>query len=427
MPHARAAILSIGDELTLGQSVDTNSAWLSARLLDMGILVAEHGTVPDDAPSITAAIRRLAAGANLVISTGGLGPTTDDLTRAGLAGALGEPPEEDPAALDSIRAYLSAGGRAVTDANRVQAQRPRSAAWLQNNHGTAPGLAARVGDADVFCLPGPPREMMPMFGAHVAPRLVPPSGRCIATRSIHTVGLPESEVARRLGELMDRDRNPTVGTTVSRGIVTCRLRYDGSADAGPVMDALEVQVRSRLAPHIFGVADDTLASTVLGLLRGRGQTLATVESCTGGLLGSMLTAVPGSSAAYLGGWITYSNDLKRSQVGVPPVTLAPNGPGAVSREVAEAMATGGLDRSGADHALAITGVAGPDGGTVTKPVGTVWIALQSRQGGQDSRRFRFVGGRDNVRLWSSTLALEMLRLRLVAASGVRLQGEQPPR
>jgi nicotinamide-nucleotide amidase len=264
--------------------------------------------------------------------------------------------------------------------------------------------------------------MMPMFDAHVAPRLSPPPGRRVATRALHTVGLAESEVARRLGDLMDRTRNPLVGTTVSRGIVTCRLRATGSATAA--LDGTEADIRARLAPHVFGSAQDTLSSVVLALLRERRQTLATVESCTGGLLGSMVTEVPGSSSSYLGGWVTYANELKTSQVGVPPETFAPGGPGAVSRECAEAMSTGGLEKSGATNALAVTGIAGPDGGTETKPVGTVWISLASRGLPADTRRFRLLGGRDNVRLWSATLALEVLRLSLLGHTGVRLLGEQ---
>lgn len=424
VPHTRAAILSIGDELILGQSVDTNSAWLSARLLDHGIRAIEHATLPDDEGAITAALHRLAAHADLVISTGGLGPTSDDLTRAALGSVLGEPLEEDPAALAAIRAYFARRGRAMADTNRVQALRPRSATLLPNYHGTAPGLTARVGEASVFCLPGPPREMTAMFEASVVPRLAPAPGRRIATRALHTVGLAESEVALRLGDLMDRSRSPLIGTTASRGIVTCRVRFEGFTDPASTLAASEAEVRARLAPHVFGSGDESLPAVLLELLKQRTHTLATVESCTGGLLGSMLTDVSGSSASYLGGWVTYTNDLKTSQIGVPPATFTPGGPGAVSRECAEAMAVGGLERSGATHALAITGIAGPGGGTEDKPVGTVWVSLASSGGFRNTRKFLFLGGRENVRLWSATLALEMLRLRLLGHAGVRLLGEQ---
>jgi nicotinamide-nucleotide amidase len=418
--HRRAAILAVGDELTLGQTLDTNSRWLAERLLDAGTVVIEHVTVPDDVAAHAAALRRLGIMVDVIVSSGGLGPTADDLTRLALADAMNEPLVEDAEAIVAVRAYFARSSRPMPEANRVQALRPRSAACLPNPNGTAPGLAGAVGGCDVFCLPGPPREMMPMFEAQVRPRLRPPTDRRVATRVLHTIGLGESEIAQRLGDLMDRSRNPLVGTTASQAVVSCRVRYEGAEDPGPALHETEAAVRRRLEPYVFGVDDQTLPGVVLTLLAGKAATIATVESCTGGLLGTMLTDVAGSSACYLGGWVTYTNVMKQREVGVPPAIVRPGGPGAVSRECALAMAQGGLVRSGGDHCLAITGVAGPDGGSPDKPVGTVWIALVSRAEPADIRRFQFTGERANVRDWSAKSALAMLRMRLAGVSGAGL-------
>lgn len=418
--HRRAAILSIGDEIALGQTLDTNSQWLSAQLLERGIVPVEHVTVADDAAAIANALRRLAATVDVIVVTGGLGPTPDDLTRQGLAAAAGSALEEDQGALESIREYFARLSRSMPETNRVQALVPRGASCLPNDHGTAPGIAAVVGGCDVCCLPGPPREMHPMFEVHVAPRLRPAPGQPVRTRVLHTVGLPESDVAARLGDLMERQRTPLVGTTASGALVSCRIRDERSGDVSPSIEDIERQVRERLAPHVFGVDEQTLPSVVLERLREASATVATVESCTGGLIGKMLTDVPGSSDAYTGGWITYTNRMKQDEVGVPAWLFEPGGPGAVSRECAWSMAAGGLERSGAVHCLAVTGIAGPTGSTNEKPVGTVWIALASKGPGLDVRCFQLSGDRESIRDWSAKLALGMLYLRLAGAEGTRL-------
>jgi nicotinamide-nucleotide amidase len=421
--HATAAILSVGDELALGQTLDTNSAWLSAHLVEIGIVPVEHAAVHDDRPAIASAIARLATVADLVIVTGGLGPTADDLTRQGLADAMGEPLIADADALAEVKRWFESRGRTMPDINAAQALRPASARVLRNENGTAPGLHGLVradGRAvDVFCLPGPPREMMLMFATSVTPSLRAPAGRVVLTRSIRTFGLGESDVATRLGELMTRGRNPLIGTTVSAGIVTCRVRWEGDPAAGAAAVAQAgLDIRERLGVYAFGEDEDTLASSALALLRSRGLTLATVESCTGGLVGGAITAIAGSSDAYLGGWVTYANELKVGEVGVPAELASPGGPGAVSREAAEAMALGGLERSGAGACVSVTGIAGPGGGTPEKPVGTVWIGLAVRHGEPAAgaaprilaRRFLFPGPRESVRTLSVNAALAIVRL-----------------
>lgn len=403
--HRTAAILSVGDELTLGQKLDTNSQWVAQRLADAGVLVAIKMTVPDDLGAIAARFRELSRAHDVVISTGGLGPTLDDLTRGALAEAMGEGLVEDAVALAEIRAWFAGAGRVMAEANRVQALRPVSAVCLSNEMGTAPGLGAVCGGADVFCLPGPPREMRPMFERCVAPALRP--DRVVVTRVLQTVGLGESAIADLLGGLMDRGRNPLVGTTASGGVVSCRLRYEGTdrVEAERLLNETDDLVRERIGASVFAEGERSLAETVLGLLRRRGERVATVESCTGGLIGQMLTDVPGAADAYVGGWVTYTNEMKMREVGVEPAVFAAHG--AVSEACCRAMAEGGLARSGADYALAVTGVAGPSGGSEEKPVGTVWVGLASRAGTR-AERFLFKGDRQMVRLRSAVAGLAML-------------------
>jgi nicotinamide-nucleotide amidase len=482
--HARAVIVSIGDELVLGQSLDTNSRWLSEELLARGVRPVRHVTVEDDEAVIAGELVRSSGEADLVVVTGGLGPTADDLTRAALARAMGAVLEIDAGAMAQVEGWYAARGRVMPEVNRVQAMRPVGAVCLENPNGTAPGVRAVVGEADVFCLPGPPREMRPMFERFVAGALRP--GAVVRTRLVRTFGLGESKVAELLGELMDRSRNPLVGTTAQAGVVTVRMRWEGEGrqkdeggrmkdePAGPSagtgrapsegprgerewdLDETERAVRERLGAAVVtpagGDGDLGLAEVVVGLLKARGERLAVVESCTGGLLGEKVTAVAGSSAVFCGGWITYTNAMKAVQAGVPEgyfPEVREGAPGAVSGEVARAMALGGLERGvwelrggvegegarstpprggggGVEHCLAITGIAGPDGGSEGKPVGTVWICRASGDGTVDCRRFLFAGGREAVREWAAVMALGMLRLKL-AGVDLGLVGEQERR
>lgn len=433
--HATAAVLAVGDEITLGQTLDTNSAWLSQRLREVGIVPVEHVTVPDDRARHVAALRRLGREVDLVVCTGGLGPTADDLTRRALAEASDDSLVEDAVALAEVEAFFAARSREMPAINRVQAQRPSKGRTIPNLNGTAPGLHTTVGRADVFCLPGPPSEMKPMFEHHVLPRLNPPAGRTVRTRVLHCFGIGESDLATRLGDLMKRERMPLVGTTASGGVVSIRMRYEGplpAVEADQLLEQTEREARGRAADFVFGSGDDRLAGVVLRLLRERGETLACVESCTGGLLGAMITEIPGSSISFLGGLVTYANEVKGDLVGVPREVLEFPGPGAVSTECAVAMATGGLERMQTTHCLAITGIAGPDGAVPAtadrpgKPVGTVLIARVSRDGGRDVRRFHFPGDRASVRSWSAASALGMLRQHLAGLPPVRILRQVEP-
>ncbi|MBX3384990.1 MAG: CinA family nicotinamide mononucleotide deamidase-related protein [Phycisphaeraceae bacterium] len=422
--HTHAAILSIGDELTRGQMLDTNSRDLSALLLDLGVPTIAHLTIPDDRDAITRALRQLAAAAPLVIVTGGLGPTADDLTRDALADVLAEPLVEDADALAALEALLRARNRPLTPPQRVQTLRPTSAHCLPNARGTAPGLFAFLSTpnptdnttrsaASLFCLPGPPNEWRPMFDRDVRAHLNPPPGLVIRTRLLRVIGLSEAYAATMIPGLMARDRRPQVGITASDGVLTWRICSDNTSSptqAESDLDSTEALIRSAMAHHVIAGAQ-TPAQALVARLTALAQTVTTAESCTGGLIASAITDVPGSSAAFRASWVTYSNDAKSAQLAVSADTLREHG--AVSAPTVREMATGALARAQADFALAVSGVAGPDGGTDRSPVGTVWIALADRASGSTlARRLLIPGDRSDIRRRTVQAALGMLLLHL---------------
>ena len=412
MNAPRAAILSVGDELVLGTTLDTNSRTLSAALREAGLDVVEHRTVADDRAAIAAAMRALASSVDVVISTGGLGPTDDDLTRDALNDLTdaGAPQVEDAVARTDLDAWFAGRGRPMAAINLRQALRPKSARIVRNLGGTAPGLAATLGTCRVFCLPGPPREMIPMFESDVLPAVRPAGAPAIAKRTLGTFGIGESALAERLGSRMTRGREPAVGTTASGSVVSIQVVARG-ADAAARAEHEMAACAGDASPYAFGSEDATLASALLEECRARGRTLAVAESCTGGIVGGMLTAVAGSSDVFLGGWITYSNEMKSAQLGVDPQLIALHG--AVSRETVLAMAAGACARSGATLAVSISGVAGPGGGSAEKPVGTVWIAVHDAVSGTGrARRFEYPGPRDIIRDRSAKTALQLARWAL---------------
>ena len=416
MSATRVAILSVGDELVLGQIEDTHAAWIARALREIGAMPGERRTVGDDRGALARALRDLAASHGAVVVTGGLGPTLDDLTREALCDLVdGDDAAlvEDPAGIAHLGRWFAARGRPMPASNLRQAMRPPSARLLDNPHGTAPGLAAATQDGacEFFCLPGPPNEMRPMFHCFVAP-LLRSEGDVVATAALHTIGLGESAVGELLGELMARGREPSVGTTASDGIVSIRIRATGAHDAArEALEASVVACRSRVGSIVFGRDGETLASVVGAMLAERGRTLATAESCTGGLLGARVTDVAGSSAWYRGGFVTYENARKVADLGVREETLRDHG--AVSHETAIEMARGALLRTGADMAISTTGVAGPSGGSDAKPVGTVYIAVAEKHGSICSRRFHFPGDRATIRSRTAHLALACARFALL--------------
>lgn len=415
-----AWIISIGAELTLGQTVDTNSAWLARRLAGLGVRATRHVTVSDERGDICRVLREAASAADVVLVTGGLGPTDDDLTREALADAMGEPLELDAASLERIRAFFAARGREMPERNASQAMRPRGSRALENPVGTAPGIRAMLGGRPVYVMPGVPYEMEVMFDGHVAGEIgAAARGRVIASETLLTYGLGESVVGERIADLMRRGRNPEVGTTAQHGVIGIRINAEAEsvAEAERLIAADEAELRRRLGPIVFGRGEDTLASVTGRLLVERGATVTTAESCTGGLIGKMLTDVAGSSAYFVGGAVTYSNAAKTSVLGVAEELIA--GHGAVSDAVARAMARGARRVFAADYALAVTGVAGPGGGTAEKPVGLVYAALAD---GRGERCVRLLVGAEFprwvIRHRAACAAINLLRERLGEEGGV---------
>jgi nicotinamide-nucleotide amidase len=412
----RAAIVSIGDELVAGQAPESNARWLADRLSARAVTIEELRVVPDDRAAIAGALQRLARRCDLIVITGGLGPTVDDLTRDALGDLLA--PGRDLLVDDEQQALLRQRfeklGIPMPDSNLVQVRHPEGTRMLANRRGTAPGLAGRLGDCLVYCLPGPPHEMQAMFDRQVLGELSLTDQWVRLTGLVHAYGLPEAEAGERLGRIADRDRTPRVGITVSDAILTARIQAEGAPqDARRQVAHTRALIRQRWSPFVYGDDGQTLAEAVGARLTETGRTVATAESCTGGWLSGLIVDVAGSSDYFIGGWVTYSNQLKTSCLDVPQSLIVEHG--AVSEAVARAMARGALAASGADEGLAITGIAGPGGGTADKPVGTVFIGLARRLEDRvavSARRFRFSGDRTTVRDRSAKSALQLLRFAL---------------
>lgn len=431
-----AFLLSIGDELASGLTVNTNSAWLAEQLGALGIQTVAHLTVGDDMEAIVNAIHAACEHLEgrmdpadkhaLLLISGGLGPTEDDLTRQALADALNQQLVEDPDAMLQVERFFRSINRPMAPSNRQQAMRPTDAAILENTAGTAPGLRVSKGSVEIFVMPGVPREMRIMFAASVQPALEADFGAGTHTvrlvTKINTFGLGESNLGERIKDLMvrhkARDSAPpdghaaiSVGTTVHEGIVSVRIYATAPRQQAQAQtEHLRQILQERLGPLIFSEEDESLESAVGELLKQQRHTVATAESCTGGMLAAMLTNVAGSSGYFQRGWVTYANAAKQQELGVAAPLLAEHG--AVSESVARAMAEGAKHRAQADFALAITGVAGPDGGTPENPVGTVWIALATPSP-TIARKFTFPGTRQQVRLRAAQMALALLRWNLM--------------
>ncbi len=421
-----AILLSIGNELTCGQTVDTNAAWLSRRLAEAGVRVLLQVTAPDDLEPIRAELDRACARADVVLITGGLGPTEDDLTRQALAAAMGRPLVLSPFHAEQIRRFFSTRNLSMPEANVVQAMFPEGSTPIDNTAGTAPGIRATCGRATVFAMPGVPREMKVMFDRDVMPWIrARAGGAAILSRTLNCFGEGESAIGERIGDLMRRDRNPLVGTTASRGVIGIRVhaRGESPAEAAGRLERTCAEIRARLGDLVFGEDQATLAHAVAALLIEQRLTVATAESCTGGLIAKSLTDVPGSSAYFIEGLICYANAAKTRLLGLAPELLAAHG--AVSPQVAEAMAAGCRQRGGTDLAVSTTGIAGPTGGTETRPVGLVYIGLADGAGAvvTEHRLGSFLD-REEIRDRAAKIALNRLRLWLLARRADRGGGSR---
>lgn len=408
-----AEIIAVGTELLLGQIVNTNAQFLAQELAALGMGVYYHTVVGDNLQRLAQTFQQAWDRSQVVILTGGLGPTTDDLTREGVATALERPLSFNEDVWHDITSRMWRTDRPIPENNRRQAMVPQGATVLPNPRGTAPGLALMVEDKLAVLLPGPPREMQPMFVDYVRPLLLERSGHgVILSRSLRVIGIGESALEEQLADLIAEQDNPTIALYASLGELQIRLtaKSDDEAGARSIIAPVEAAIRGRIGNAIFGTDKDTLASVLGQLLRERGYQLALAESCTGGLLGSMITEVPGSSDYFGAGYITYSNEAKKAMLGVPMYLIEEHG--AVSAAVAQAMAEGARKVSRADVGIAITGIAGPGGGTEEKPVGTVYVAVVAPEG-QLVEELALRGERTAIRARSTKTAINLARLLLL--------------
>jgi len=411
----KAELLAIGSELLGPLRAETNSLWLTERLLDAGIEVAARATLADDAALLESAFRAALSRADVVIATGGLGPTADDLTREAAAAATARDLRREPAIVEGLRARFARYGRPMSDTNLKQADVIEGAEALHNTRGTAPGQLLEHQGRTLVLLPGPPGEMKPMFDEQVLPRLRARAGasRVVRRRVLRIAGMSESGVDEVVAPVYSRFENPKTTILGAPGQVELHLvaQADGEAEAESRIDELARLLREALPGRIFSEDGRELPHVVTHLLRERSLTLALAESCTGGLLSARLTDVPGVSAVLERAVVSYANRAKVEALGVDAALLERHG--AVSEEVAAAMAAGIMEAARSDVAVAITGIAGPDGGTSDKPVGLVFVAICGAAGTR-VRRNHFPGGRELVRQQATQVALEMLRRGLLS-------------
>jgi nicotinamide-nucleotide amidase len=403
-----ASTISIGNELLCGRTVDTNASYLARELANLSIPVNRHYTVGDELDVIAETLKLALGHSEIIVVTGGLGPTDDDVTRHGLARFLDVKLRLHQDQLDAIKAMFKRFHRNMPACNEVQACFPEGTEPMINTQGTAPGVCARLGAKVIFVLPGIPKEMERMFQVSVIPALQKHTcGQAIVTRRLQCYGTGESRIAELLGELMQRERNPLINCTVHSGVITLHIvaKADNIRAATQLADSDEHILRDKLGGLVYGCDDQTLANVIGATLLERGRTLAIAESCTGGLLAKLVTDTSGSSRYFTQAWVTYCNEAKIAQLGVPKLLLDKHG--AVSEPVAEAMAIGARRQSGTDYAIGITGIAGPGGGSEEKPVGLVFIGIDSDMG-CNVKRFVFSRDRQYIRQRAAHEALHLL-------------------
>lgn len=407
----KAELICVGTELLMGQILNTNAQFISRRLADMGVDVYVETTVGDNAGRLEESMRASLARADVVITTGGLGPTMDDLTKETAAKLMGKSLAYDEASLHALKRRFFEMHREMTPNNLKQAMFPPDARILPNPMGTAPGCIMEAGGKAIILLPGPPREMEPMFEHHVRPYLEARSGAVLHSRVLRIFGMGESSVEHTLRAMMEEQKNPTLALYAKTGEVTLRITakcasaQEGEAMLAPVLAA----VQKRLGNVVYSTDDEELHEVCIRRLLARGETLSVAESCTGGMLASRIVDVAGCSACFLQGVVAYSNEAKAARLGVRDETLRRCG--AVSEETAREMAEGMRKSAQSDYALATTGIAGPEGGTEEKPVGLVYVALSTKDGTK-VQELRLGGKRDRIRAVATLHALDMLRREL---------------
>ena len=417
MVGMQAEILAVGEELLAPGRVETNSLYLTQKLAAIGIPVGFRGIVGDEEARIAAAIRHALERSELVLVSGGLGPTADDRTRDAACRALGISMRLDEGILEGLRKRFQKRGIEMPEVNRKQALVPEGATVLENRRGTAPGLFLEASRGRILVLlPGPPRELEPMFDEQVLPRLTGVAGEVFyRTRKLWVAGLPESSVEQKIVSIYQAYENPLTTILAAPGQVEIRLtaRERSAAAADALNEELAAKLRAILGEHVFSEREESLEAVVGSLLLEAGMRIAVAESLTGGLIAHRITQVSGASRYFDTGFVTYGNESKTALLGVAPDLF--RRVGAVSEEVALAMARGALERASADIAVSVTGIAGPTGGSEEKPVGLVYIGLATRAAARAERR-QFPGERRQVKRWTAQSALDLVRRELLLLS-----------
>jgi nicotinamide-nucleotide amidase len=405
----RAEIVAVGTELLLGQIANTNARWMSESLAAIGVDVLHHQAVGDNLERIVEAMRLASSRAEVVVVTGGLGPTQDDITRDALGVLLEARMVRHPELEEMLREkFRSFGRREMPESNLRQADVPEGARYIRPDRGTAPGLEAELSDGvRIYAVPGVPEEMVEMMEGTILPELAAAAGGVVRSRVLRCAGIGESALAERVDDVFSGSTNPTIAFLASSGEVKVRItaKAESAEEADALIEPVAEEVRRRLGDEVFTSEDESLEQAVVRLLATSGKTLACAESITGGGVGARLTSVPGASEVFVGSAVVYTKDAKMSVLGVSPETL--EGPGPVSEECAREMAAGARRVFGSDLGLALTGAAGPEshGGA---PPGVIWIALE----GEDvahARGFQVPGERDRVRRWAEQAALDLVR------------------
>ena len=405
----RAEILCVGTELLLGDIVNTNAAFLSRELASLGFGVYHHSVVGDNPERLKSALELALSRADLVIMSGGLGPTKDDLTKETVAAYFGLSMELHAESLTAIREYFARTGRVMSANNEKQAYMPKGARVFQNRYGTAPALAIAKDGKTVIMLPGPPVELIPLFFEEVAPYLQERSGHAIVSKNVNIFGMGESAVAEKLDALLCESQNPTVAPYCKEGEVRLRVtaRADNKQEAERMCGELVAKIlESEVGSFVYGIDAESMEKVLVDTLHEKKLTLSAAESCTGGLIAKRITDIAGCSDVFFGGCVTYTNEVKERLLGVKHETLETYG--AVSSQTAMEMARGVRLATGSDIGLSATGIAGPGGGTDATPVGTVFLGI-STPDGEDFRRLSLSGrrSRDFIRIVSATNAYDM--------------------
>lgn len=404
----KAEILAVGTELLMGQIVNTNAQYISSKLPEAGVGVYYHSVVGDNPARLEDSLKLALERCDIVITTGGLGPTQDDLTKETISRVCGKKLVIHEESLNKIKNYFSRLGRQMTPNNEKQAYMPEGCIVLKNNNGTAPGCIIEMGEKAVIMLPGPPVEMKPMFLDYVMPYFKNKGNYSLESVILRVFGIGESAMETKIMDLIDGQTNPTIATYAKEGEVTIRVTASVpmGESAEQILMPVVNEIKRRTGENLYSDKDETLDSVAAGLLLENNITIATAESCTGGLISEMLTDVPGISKVFMGGAVTYSNEAKMEYLGVKEQTLKAHG--AVSRETAAEMAEGIRKRLKTDIGISVTGIAGPGGGTDEKPVGLVYVGL-SGEGGTITKELRLSGNRKKIRTITALNVFDLIR------------------